>query len=75
MNLLNDVTGAIGNTPMVNLSGIAKAFKVEGNISLNQSIKIRDSVKKIALNLPLHSSDLLIIENPAELPMKIFISG
>jgi|LSQX01.3.fsa_nt_gb hypothetical protein len=38
MNLLNDVTGAIGNTPMVNLSGIAKAFNVEGNISLNQSI-------------------------------------
>ncbi|MBF4694737.1 PLP-dependent cysteine synthase family protein [Fusibacter ferrireducens] len=32
MSLLNDVTEAIGNTPMVNLSRITKAFGVEGHI-------------------------------------------
>lgn len=32
MKLLKDVTEAIGNTPMVNLSRITKVFGVEGNI-------------------------------------------
>lgn len=32
MKLLKDVTGAIGNTPMVDLSRITKEFGVEGNI-------------------------------------------
>lgn len=32
MKLMKDVTEAIGNTPMVNLSRITKAFSVEGNI-------------------------------------------
>jgi len=32
MKIMKDVTEAIGNTPMVNLSRITKAFGVEGNI-------------------------------------------
>ena len=32
MNILKDVTGAIGNTPMVSLSRITKEFGVAGNI-------------------------------------------